>query len=432
MIIKDIQAIQILDSRGNPTIRTFIMLNDGSRHVSSVPSGASTGSKEAYELRDDNLPVYGGKGVLKAVTNVNTIIKNALVGKNAELQEVDKILVSLDGTENKQSLQSSASPAGLKSKLGANAILSVSMAATRAAAHTQGLPLWQFLNSYYFNIPHSTFAIQPSFPQLMVNIINGGLHANWNLDIQEFMIVPNVTTPTESIRIASEIFHMLGKLLKDKNMSSLVGDEGGYSPQLTSNENAFHIILEAASNIGYENVTDYRFAIDAAASEFYKGGKYVLSKENKSLSSEDLTAYYAEIGQKYKILSFEDAFSEEDYGAHKKFTKMAKEFHFTSIGDDLFCTNTALIKQGIIDNWANGVLIKPNQIGTVTETCEAINIAKQAGFKIAVSHRSGETEDTFISDLAYSCAADFLKAGSMSRSERLSKYNRLLEIECNL
>ncbi len=413
MKIKDIQAIQILDSRGNPTVRTFITLDDGSRHVANVPSGASTGSKEAHELRDDNLPVYNGKSVLQAVTNVNTAIKSALVGKTLQLYEVDEILKELDGTSNKE-------------KLGANAILSVSMAAARAQASFEKLSLWEFLNKEFFK--HTT----PAFPRLMVNVINGGLHANWNYDFQEFMIIPNPTTPTESIRMASEIFHSLGKLLNDQSLSTLVGDEGGYSPTLSSNEEVFKIILEAAKNTAYENVKDFRFAIDAAASEFVRDGIYDFKKENKEMTAEELTRYYSEIGQEFKILSFEDAFSEEDFTAHKKFTEMAKEFDFITIGDDLFCTNPKLIEEGIKENLANGVLIKLNQIGTVTETAAAISLAKKANWKVAVSHRSGETEDTFISDLAYSCGADFLKSGSMSRSERLSKYNRLLEIECGI
>ncbi|MBP7832875.1 MAG: phosphopyruvate hydratase [Candidatus Levybacteria bacterium] len=413
MKIADIQSIQILDSRGNPTVRTFVILEDGSRHVSSVPSGASTGSKEAHELRDDNLPVYNGKSVLKAVTNVNTTIKSALVGKNANVKEVDEILINLDGTDN-------------KSKLGANAILSVSMAVARAQAYSEKLSLWEFLNKEFFS------GTTPSFPHLMVNVINGGVHANWNFDFQEFMVVPNPTTPTDSVKMASEIFHSLGKILKDQGLSALVGDEGGYSPTLSSNEQAFEVILNAAKNAGYENVKDYRLAIDAAASEFFTNETYEFKKENQKMTADALTAYYSEIGQKYKILSFEDPFDEDDLNAHKKFTQMAKEFEFITIGDDLFCTNPKLIEEGIKENLANGALIKLNQIGTVTETCNAINLAKKAHWKVAVSHRSGETEDNFISDLAYSCAADFLKAGSMSRSERLSKYNRLLEIECGL
>lgn len=417
MKITNVAAIEILDSRGNPTIRTLITLEDYSMHVASVPSGASTGSREAVELRDGDNSRYGGKGVLTAVKHVNTIIKNAIIGKDADPTQIDTILLSLDGSGNKE-------------KLGANAILSVSMAVTRAVAHANGVPLWKYLNEIYFS--HSPEASQkkPAFPRLMVNVINGGMHANFNFDIQEFMIVPNSTTPSEAIRVASEIFHSLGSLLKNRGLSKLVGDEGGYSPKLESNEQAFEVIVEAAKQAGYENVKDYRVAIDAAASEFYSNNYYTLDAQQ--LTADQLTSWYSEIGQKFKILSFEDPFDQEDYSAHKKFTEMAEQFHFTTIGDDLFCTNPALIEQGINQKLANGVLIKLNQIGTVTETAKAINLAKQAGWKVAVSHRSGETEDSFIADLAYSSAADFLKAGSMSRSERLSKYNRLLEIECNL
>lgn len=411
MKVQNVCAIEILDSRGNPTVRTVIELEDGSIHVASVPSGASTGAKEAKELRDGDQSRYGGKGVLKAVENVNTLIRDAIVGKEADPKEIDKLLMQLDGSAD-------------KGKLGANAILSASMAVTRAAAYSQDIPLWKYLNEAYFP------SQKPAFPKLMVNVINGGVHAGWNFDIQEFMIVPNSTTPSESIRVASEIFHSLGKLLKEKNLSTLVGDEGGYSPKLDSNKKPFEMIIEAAQKAGYENVTDFRIAIDSAASEFFKDGHYKFDSDN--LTADQLTSWYADVGQKYKILSFEDAFDQDDYTAHKKFTEMAEKFEFTTIGDDLFCTNPALIEQGIKEKLANGVLIKLNQIGTVSETCEAINLAKKADWKVAVSHRSGETEDSFIADLAYSCAADFLKSGSMSRSERLSKYNRLLEIEYNL
>lgn len=420
MKISDIQSIEILDSRGNPTVRSFITLDDNTVHTASVPSGASTGTKEAVELRDNDNARYGGKGVLRAIENVNTTIRDALLSKEADPKTVDQILIELDGTANKE-------------KLGANAILSVSMSIARAAAHAQNVPLWKYLNEYYFSQPPETSSqklIKPSFPRLMVNVINGGVHANWNFDIQEFMIVPNSAAPSVSIPLASEVFHSLGKLLKEKGLSTLVGDEGGYSPALSSNEQAFEIILDAAKSAGYENVADYRFAIDAASSEFYKDGIYTL--DAAPLNASQLTEYYSEIGQKFKLLSFEDAFSEDDFSAHKKFTQMAKEFDFITIGDDLFCTNPALLKKGIEEKLANGILIKLNQIGTVSETCNAINLAKQADWKVAISHRSGETEDNFIADLAYSCAADFLKSGSMARSERLSKYNRLLEIECNL
>lgn len=415
MKVQNVSAIEILDSRGNPTVRTFVTLDDNSVHSASIPSGASTGSKEAVELRDGDSSRYNGKGVLKAVSNVNTVIRDSIVGNEADPKVIDKILIGLDGTAD-------------KGKLGANALLSVSMAVVRSAAHAADVPLWKYLNETYFSISDERLA--PSFPRLMVNVINGGVHANFHFDIQEYMIVPNPTTPSESIRMASELFHSLGKLLKEKNLSTLVGDEGGYSPTLSSNEEPFEAIIEAAQKAGYENVTDYRIAIDSAASEFFKDGHYKFDSDN--LTADQLTSWYAEIGQKYKILSFEDAFDQEDVPAHKKFTEMAEQFEFITIGDDLFCTNPKLIEQGIKEKLANGVLIKLNQIGTVTETAEAINLAKDAGWKIAISHRSGETEDSFIADLAYSCAADFLKSGSMSRSERLSKYNRLLEIECNL
>lgn len=415
MKIADIKSIEILDSRGNPTLRTFVTLEDKSIHSASVPSGASTGSKEAIELRDNDSARYAGKGVLKAIQNVNTTIRDALLGKDADPKAIDQALLELDGTQNKE-------------KLGANAILSVSMATTRATAHTENKPLWQFLNEYYFSTSDKRLA--PRFPRLMVNVINGGVHASWNFDFQEFMIVPNAANPSDSIRIAAEIFHSLGKLLKEKGLSTLVGDEGGYSPLLDSNEQAFEIIVVAAKKAGYENVKDFRLSIDAASSEFFKDGIYTL--DASPLNASQLTEYYSEIGQRFKILSFEDAFAEDDFIAHKRFTQMAKDFDFTTIGDDLFCTNPALLEQGISDNWANGILIKLNQIGTVTETATAINMAKKANWKVAISHRSGETEDNFIADLSYACAADFLKSGSMSRSERLSKYNRLLEIECNL
>ncbi len=420
MKITDITSLQILDSRGNPTIRTFITLEDGSRHVSSVPSGASTGSHEAIELRDNDSSKYDGKGVTKAVENVNTKIKTAIVGMDADPNDIDSKLLELDGTENKENL-------------GANAILSVSIAVCRAASHAQNLPLWKYMFETYFKPQTPNFQLpSPKFPQLMVNIINGGKHASWNFDIQEFMIVPTSTTPSESVRIASEIFHSLGEVLKQKGLSTLVGDEGGYSPNLSSNEEALDVIIEAGIKAGYENVKDYRLSLDVASTEFFKDGKYELKKQNKFLDSSELTAYYQEIGQKYNILSFEDPFAEDDWEAHKKFADMAERFHFITIGDDLFVTNPKRIQKGIDEKSANAVLIKINQIGTIKETVEAINITHNANWATAISHRSGETEDNFIADLAYACGSEFIKTGSMSRSERLSKYNRLLEIEDGL
>ena len=413
MKITNIHAIEILDSRGNPTVRSFLTLEDGSIHSSSVPSGASTGSHEAAELRDGDPKRYGGKGVQKAVENVNNAIKNVVVGMNADPDSVDSRLIDLDGTHD-------------KSRLGANAILSVSQAVVRAAAHVEKKPLWGYLNEYYFS------DTKPSFPQLLVNIVNGGKHASWNFDIQEFMVVPNSKVPSESIRIAAEIFHSLGKTLKDKKLSTLLGDEGGYSPDLSSNEEVMDTILSAGKNAGYENVKDFRISLDVASTEFFKEGKYEFKKQNKWLTPEELTEYYSQIGQKYFILSFEDAFAEDDWDAHKNFTDMAERFKFITIGDDLFVTNPERIARGIKEKAANAVLVKVNQIGTIKETAEAINMARSAGWKTAISHRSGETEDSFIADLAYSCGSEFIKTGSMARSERLAKYNRLLEIENNL
>lgn len=415
MKIKDIKAIEILDSRGNPTVRTFLQTEDNSWHTASVPSGASTGTNEVLELRDHDDKRYGGKGVQKAVENVNTKIKDLLKDQEADPKEIDKKLNELDGTRE-------------KSNLGANAILSASMAVTRAAAASSHLSLWQYIRQYFF--PNLNNLEPNRFPQLMVNIVNGGRHASWNFDIQEFMVVPASTTPSESVRVASEIFHSLGKYLgEEKHVSTLVGDEGGYSPMLSSNEEVLDAIVEAAKRAGYENVKDFRVSLDAASSEFFKDGKYEFKKQNKWLTPEELTVYYQEIGQKYNILSFEDAFAQEDWNSFINFQKLADEFHFINIGDDLFTTNPERIKHGVEIHAANAILIKLNQIGTVSETAEAIRIGKDAGWKIAVSHRSGETEDNFIADLAYSCGADFMKSGSMSRSERLSKYNRLLEIE---
>lgn len=410
MKITNLAALEILDSRGNPTVRTIVTLEDGTTHASSVPSGASTGSHEAVELRDEDNTRYMGKGVLNAVENVNTTIKEEIVGMEADPNTIDELMLHLDGTPN-------------KAKLGANAILSVSQAVVKAAAHAKGQPLWKFMNEYYFN------SSPVGFPQLLVNIVNGGKHASWNFDIQEFMVVPNTKTPSESVRIAAEIFHNLGKVLKEKKLSTLLGDEGGYSPLLSSNEEVLDTIIAAAKNAGYENVIDYRLSLDVASTEFFKDGKYEFKKQNKWLTPEELTAYYQEIGQKYFILSFEDAFSEDDWASWTHFTDMAEKFQFITIGDDLLVTNPERIKRAIDEKAANAVLVKVNQIGSIKETVEAINMSHAAGWKTAISHRSGETEDSFIADLAYACASEFIKTGSMARSERLAKYNRLLEIE---
>lgn len=410
MRIKQIQGLQIFDSRGNPTVRAFLTTDDGKTYSASVPSGASTGSHEAVELRDGDKSAYFGLGVSKAVENINSEINETLKGVELDSKAVDEKLIELDGTEN-------------KSRLGANALLAVSQAAIKAAAGSLNKALWQYINEYYFS------GSKTGFPKLMVNVVNGGKHASWNFDLQEFMVVPNDNIPSRATKIASEIFHSLGKILKEKNLSTLVGDEGGYSPTLNSNEEVLDVITEASKNAGYENIKDYRFAIDAASSEFFQDGKYFFHKTGQTLTGEELTKYYQEIGQKYKILSFEDAFAEDDWENHVKFASMAAEFHFQTVGDDLFVTNPARIQKGIDMKAANAVLIKINQIGTILETVEAIKMTKGAGWAAVISHRSGETEDSFIADLAYACAAEFIKTGSMSRSERLAKYNRLLEIE---
>jgi len=448
MNITKINAIEIMDSRGKPTIRTFITLEDSSVHSSSVPSGASTGAHEAVELRDGDQSRHLGQGVLKAVANVNDIIAPKIIGlKVSDPKKIDSIMIELDGTEN-------------KSKLGANAILSVSMAVTRAAAYMAEQPLWQFINEYYFSNQQSTADNQqPSFPRLMVNIVNGGNHAGWNFDIQEFMIMPVSTKPTKSIRIAAEIFQQLGAELKSQKLSTLVGDEGGYSPALSSNEEVFGIIEKAANKCEYNRGRDFDFAVDCAANEFYSEGGYHLRKlpeiilnsfqdlsnsddkmlkqvqhdtKKYELTSTQLMEYYFELEQKYSISSFEDPFAEDDWDTFAKFTRELttdNQQPTTVVGDDIFVTNPKRIKRGIEEKSANAVLIKLNQIGTVTETIEAIRMTQNAGWKVAISHRSGETEDTFIADLAYGVAADFIKTGSMSRAERLAKYNRLIEIE---
>ena len=413
MKISAIKAIQILDSRGKPTVRTFVTLENGMRTSASVPSGASTGSHEAVELRDGDASKYLGMGVLTAVSHVNTTIAKEVVGMSVEdPKAVDAAMIALDGTENKKNL-------------GANALLSVSQAVVRAGALVQKKPLWQYLNEYYFPDQKS------EFPRLMVNIVNGGKHAAWNFDIQEFMIVPKIRKPSESVRIASEIFHLLGKVLKTKHMSTLVGDEGGYSPSLDSNESVLETIQHAAKQNQYETGRDYDFALDPAASEFYRDTMYHFKKTGQHMTGKELAHYYAALQQKFGIISFEDPFAEDDWDTFAYFTAMMQA-KAQVVGDDLFVTNPQRIQKGITQQSANAVLIKLNQIGTVSETAEAIRMTQKAGWNVVISHRSGETEDSFIADLAYGSGADFIKTGSMSRSERLSKYNRLIEIEMGL
>jgi|SRR3989338_4388773 len=409
MKIQQIHSLEVLDSRGNPTVMSFVILDDGTKGYAIVPSGASTGSHEALELRDNNDKRYLGKGVLTAVNNVNTVIAEALRGNDIEnLKEIDETMRELDGTNN-------------KSKLGANAILSVSLAAARAHATHKKEPLWKALNTYYFA------ERKTDFPRLMVNVINGGAHANWIFDIQEFIIIPKATAPSESVRVASEIFHHLGIILKEKGFNTLVGDEGGYAPALASNEEAFTYIHQAIKAAGYSVGTDVDLGIDAAASEFFKEGKYQLKKSGKQLSASELHALYETWSAAYGIITFEDPFAEDDWAS---FTALTAKIGANQvvIGDDLYVTDPKRIEEGVQKKASNGVLIKPNQIGTLSETVDAIKKAQAAGWKIAISHRSGETKDYFIADLSVACGADFLKAGSMSRGERLAKYNRLLEI----
>lgn len=413
MKIKSVKAIEILDSRGNPTLRTFVILDDGSFVSSSVPSGASTGSHEAIELRDNDKKRFGGKGMLNAINNINNIIAPKLVNSQlSELSKLDQMMIELDGTNN-------------KSKLGANAILSVSQALIKASAVSQKKPLWQFINEYYFP------GIKPSFPKLMANVINGGKHANWNFDIQEFIVIPQRQLPSESLRMSSEIYQAIKKNLKEKKLSILIGDEGGFSPALNSNEEVFTLIINSAITLGYANNKDFKFGIDSAASEFFKDGKYVMKKDNRVISGEELIKYYLELESKYSLYSFEDVFAEDDWDNWTKFKTQMNPNNLL-VGDDLFCTNISRMKTGYEKKSANAVIIKPNQIGSVYETVNAIKLAKKYGWAVAVSHRSGETEDSFLADLVFACAADFIKDGAPARSERLAKYNRLIEIENRL
>lgn len=410
MKIKQIYSIQILDSRGNPTLKAYVQLENGMTGSACVPSGASTGKYEAVELRDGDKTKYLGRGVTKAVENVNRILNDNLKDMDiSDLAGLDKKMIELDGTDN-------------KSRLGANAILSVSMAAARALALLETKPLWKILNQIYFS--HET----AKFPRLMVNIVNGGKHANWNFDIQEFMISPKSDKPSESVRISSEIFHYLENILKEKGLSTLVGDEGGLSPSLNSNEEVFETIILSMKKAGYNLGADVDLAVDAAASEFFKDGSYFFKKQGKSLTTDNLVDYYISLNKKYKIFSYEDPFDQDDWEGFRKLTS-ALAGQALIVGDDLYATDPEKIKKGIENKTTNAVLIKLNQIGTILETTEAINLSQKNGLKVVISNRSGETEDPFIADLAYGCGADFIKTGSMSRSDRLAKYNRLLEIE---
>jgi enolase len=405
--IVDVRAREILDSRGNPTVEADVIVACGAVGRAAVPSGASTGKREALELRDKRSKRFGGKGVTKAVKNVLTIIAPAVRGMDAANQmALDNLMIELDGTPN-------------KSKLGANAILSVSMAATRAAASAYSLPLYRYLggiNARYLPIP-------------MMNIINGGAHAANNLDIQEFMIVPiGSKTFAQAVRMGAEIFHSLKKVLKKKGLSTSVGDEGGFAPDLKSNEDAIKFIINAIESAGYQPGKDVGLALDSAANEFYKKGKYILNSENKKLKPEEMIDYYEDLIDKYPIFSIEDGLAEQDWDNWELLTdRLGGTVQI--VGDDIFVTNPKIFSKGIEEGIANSILIKLNQIGTVTETLDAIEMAKQAGYTTVISHRSGETEDTFISDLVVGINGGQIKTGSMSRSDRVAKYNQLIRIE---
>lgn len=407
--ISKVVAREILDSRGNPTVEVDITLNDGSFGRSAVPSGASTGSHEAVELRDGDKR-YGGKGVLKAVKNVNTTILKAIKGKAFDQRKLDETLIALDGTAN-------------KGKLGANAILGVSMAFAKADAKSKKVSLYKYFNK----ISKTGNTIQLPVP--MMNILNGGKHAEKSTDFQEFMIMPiGAKSFKEALRYGTEVFHSLKKILHNRGLTTTVGDEGGFAPSLSSNEEAIKIILEAISNAGYVAGKDISIALDVAATELYKDGKYHLACENRSLSSEEMVNFYVDWCSKYPIVSIEDGLSEDDWEGYKMMTeKLGNKVQI--VGDDLFVTNIQRLGMGIEKNVANSILIKLNQIGTVSETIDAINLAKKSKYTSIISHRSGETEDTTIADFVVGTGTGQIKTGSLSRTDRVAKYNQLLRLE---
>ena len=405
--IIDIIAREILDSRGNPTVEADVLLESGVMGRAAVPSGASTGEKEALELRDGDKSRYLGKGVLKAVANINSDIADAIIGLDASDQGfIDQTLIELDGTDN-------------KGKLGANAMLAVSLAVARAAAADAGLPLYRYLGG----------AGPMALPVPMMNVINGGEHANNTLDIQEFMIIPvGAKTFREALRCGAEIFHALKKLCDSKGYATTVGDEGGFAPNLASHEEALQLIMAAISAAGYVAGEEVVLALDCAASEFYRDGKYHLTAEGLALSSQEFVNYLANFADKYPIISIEDGMSEHDWAGWKALTDRLGK-HVQLVGDDVFVTNPAILEKGIEQGIANALLVKVNQIGTLTETLRAVEMAKRAGYASVMSHRSGETEDSTIADLAVATNCMQIKTGSLSRSDRMAKYNQLLRIE---
>ncbi len=409
--IQKIEAMEIIDSRGNPTIRTEVTLANGITGCAAVPSGASTGEFEAVELRDGDKLRFQGKGVLNAVKNVNTVIANSLTGMNAFMQNaVDQTMLQLDGTEN-------------KSNLGANAILSVSLATAKAAAASFGMPLYRYIGG----------CVARTLPVPMMNILNGGAHASNNVDIQEFMIMPvGASSFAEGLRWCTEVFHSLKKVLSDRGLSTAVGDEGGFAPDLKDDEDALKAILEGIEKAGYQPGEQFWIAMDPASSEWYqKDGSYLLTKKQKRMTADELIDFWDGLIAKYPIISLEDGLSEEDWSGWERLTQRLGQ-KIQLVGDDLFVTNTKRLKKGISLGVSNSILIKPNQIGTLTETLDAIYTAQQAGYTAVISHRSGETEDTTIADLAVAVNAGQIKTGAPSRSERVAKYNRLLQIDRDL
>jgi enolase len=408
--IVDVIAREILDSRGNPTVEADVLLESGVLGRAAVPSGASTGTREAVELRDGDKQRYLGKGVLKAVEHVNTEISEAIMGLDAVEQSfVDRTLIDLDGTDN-------------KSRLGANAILAVSLAVAKAAAEEAGLPLYRYLGG----------AGRMSLPVPMMNVINGGAHANNSLDLQEFMILPvGAQNFREALRCGAEVFHSLRKLLDERGLSTTVGDEGGFAPSLAGNEGALALIMEAIDKAGYLPGSDVMLGLDCAASEFFRDGGYHLESEGRVLSSAELVDYLAGWTEKYPIITIEDGMAEQDWDGWKLLTRRLGKATQV-VGDDIFVTNTRILSEGIKQGVANSILIKVNQIGTLSETLAAIEMAKRAGYTAVISHRSGETEDTTIADIAVATNALQIKTGSLSRSDRLAKYNQLLRIEEDL
>ena len=402
--IKDIKAREILDSRGNPTVEVDVILENGVMGRAAVPSGASTGIREALELRDNDKNRYLGKGVLKAVNNVNTEIRDLVIGMESTNQkEIDYKMIELDGTET-------------KSRLGANAMLGVSMAVLKASANEKNIPLYKYIGN------------GKTLPVPMMNILNGGAHADNKLDFQEFMIIPQASTIKERVRIGAEVFHNLKNVLKSKGLATSVGDEGGFAPNLESNTEGFELIMEAIKKAGYVPGVDVKLGIDVAASEFYEDGKYVLAGEGRSLTTDELIEFYKELCGKYPIISIEDPVDENDWEGFRKITEELGD-KVQLVGDDLFVTNKKCLQKGIDNHAGNAILLKVNQIGTITETLETIELARKNNYKTIISHRSGETEDTTIASLAVGLDLGQIKTGSLSRTDRVCKYNELMRIE---